>query len=358
MNDSTVLRLDDLPVEMLSEIFQYLSIQELYASFSYINTRLNSIFRSLPNLNLITTSHSDPVLSFFNSFNAVKIDFNPSTSSSLSRFNFWNFIGIRSFIISEIVNRCHANYIEPFEQIDKFISPNLCPRLHCLRIPYCSQRLVDWIFSGAFPHLKICDFYEYRYRKTVLLPTTTSTISTLRQLTMQEMNANEIEKIFLLCPNLVYLYFNCSRVLPSFVHLNSRYSSMKGLNIYRLEIFLFHNGQFDSFLALFPNLRLLHLTVHQHPLYNEIIDFDKLAYCFRHRLPHLTTLYLCIHLTKRNHDTYSVCEFKKTAQMHPLFKYFGKSHTSIHIASFDFTSIYRYDQPEIYPLSAMFLAIR
>jgi hypothetical protein len=243
--------------------------------------------------------------------------------------------------------------MEAIEHIDKFICPNLCPQLCCLRIPYCTQKLVDWIFSGAFPQLKICHFYNSRYEKTVRLPTMTSTIPTLHQLTIHEVT-DEFEKIFLLCPNLVYFDFDRTSVFPSFIHLNSSYSSLKCLKIQRLNNFLFHNGQFDSLLACFSNLRLLHLTVYQCDLHDETLDFHKVAYYFRHRLPCLTVLDLCIYLTRRNADTYSVCELTEIAQMHPLFKCFGRSYRCLRVASFDFTAMCMYDHPVFQSFSEVF----
>lgn len=84
MSDVLVSRLEDLPIEMLIEIFQYLSVHELYFSFSSLNTHLNSIIKAFPNLILITTSHWDPGLSFFHSFGTVQVHFNYLTSSLLS----------------------------------------------------------------------------------------------------------------------------------------------------------------------------------------------------------------------------------------------------------------------------------
>lgn len=150
MSNSIVFRLEDLPMEIFMEIFQYFSVHELYFSFAYLNTRLNSILKSLPNLNLITASHCDPVLSFFDSFRTIQLYFNCPRLSSLSQFNFSNLAGTRSFIICPPSPDLHNN-IGPIEQLERFIHPDLCPQLQYLRLPYCSKRLIHWIFTGAFP---------------------------------------------------------------------------------------------------------------------------------------------------------------------------------------------------------------
>ena len=99
MNEFTVSRLEDLPYEMLIEIFQYLFAHELYFSLANLNIHLNSIIKSLPNLMLKTTSHCEPAFSFFHPLSAIQIDFHHSTSSLLSQYNTAHFIGIRSFTL-------------------------------------------------------------------------------------------------------------------------------------------------------------------------------------------------------------------------------------------------------------------
>ncbi len=340
MCDVLVSRFEDLPIEMLIEIFQYLSVHEMYFSFSSLNTRLNSILKSLPNLILITSSHWDPALCFFPSFGTVQIHFNYPTSSSLSEYNFSYFMGIRSFIISSIDTSAFS-YSTPFEQIDTFISPDLCPQLRSLRIPYYSQTLVDWIFTGAFPHLEICHHYNKIYTQITLPRMTTHKLQNLRQLTIRRDEAFEFEQILLLCPNLTFFDFSCNTSLSPFVQLNSLYLSLKRLRLSQLSDFLFHNGQFDSLLSFFPNLRAFYLIVDHDDGDDEIIDFSKIAHCLQERLFHLTALELRITMTSHNSSALVSRTFAKIAQMHPLFKFFGSILELLHIASFDITSMYQ-----------------
>jgi hypothetical protein len=346
MNVANISQLEDLPVEMLTEIFRYFTVQELYFSFSQLNSRLNSILKSMCNLIVKTTSHCDPALSFFDSFAAVQIHFNDSTSSTLSQFNFSNFIGIQSFVICRTI--FSDEYFEPIEQLDKFICPTLCPQLEYLRIPYCSQTLADWIFTGAFPHLKICHLYDTSYEKMILPSSTINSLPSLRRLTVEERNGDEFEKILLICPNLSYLNFSCDCALSSLVHGNASYSSMKRLRISRLKYFLFHNGQFDSLLSIFPNLIHFDLTV-ECSVHGETIDFTQIAQSLRHYLPRLISLEWRIYITLRNHSSFHWHTFDQIAQLHPLFKCFGRINGLVHIASFDFTSRFHYDQHFIRP---------
>jgi hypothetical protein len=339
MNDSIVFQLEDLPNEILIEISQYFSIRELYSSFSYLNTHLDSIVKALPNLILIIKSHQDPVLSFFHSFDIVKIDFDHSKLSSLSQLNFSKFIGIRSFSICPSIS-VH-DYIEPIDQLERFIRPDLCPQLQSLQIPYCSQTLASWIFNGTFRHLKICQLYDDIYSDVILSSLLNNRLHALRELTIKERDGDEFEQILLLCPNLTYLHFSCNSVLPPFIEFQSPYSSLKRLRLLRIVSFLFH--QFDDLLSLFPNLIDFDLTVDQCRVNDELINFNQMAQYLCHRVPHLRVLKLRIYMTNRTRSSFSRRTFKRISQMHPLFKCIGRTGRLVNIASFDFTSTYYYD---------------
>jgi hypothetical protein len=349
MDYMNVFQLEDLPVEILVEIFQYLTTHELYFSFSHLNIRINLILKSLPNLNLITTYHADPVLSFFNSFKAIQLKFNRFNSSLLSEFNFSNFVNIHSFMIC---SETHSDdYIKPIEQINIFICPDLCPQLQSLWLPYCSQSLTECIFAGAFPYLKICHLYDTTYRKIILLSPTINILPSLCQLTIGDIMGYEFEKILIRCPNLRYLDFTCYGVLPRFCYLNSSYSSLKHLRLSRIESFSFHNGQFDSLLSFFPNLIHFDLTVYRCPSYDETIDFEKVAHCLHHHLPRLRRLEFYIYLTNNNHCLYFPYSLEQISQLHPLFICLAKDRSLLHIASYDFTSIHYYNRRYLRPAS-------
>lgn len=338
---------EDLPVEMIMEIFRYLSLQELYFSFSHLNLRLNRILKSLNHLLLQTTSHYDPVLSFFHSFTTIRIHFSNCNSSPLSKFHFSHLIQLQSFTICRSVYA--DKYLEPIEQLDQLLSPTRCPRLQSLRIPYCSQTFADWIFSGAFPHLKICHLYDTGYEKILLPSSTIHILPSLRQLTIQEREGDEFEMILHRCPNLTYLNFSCHCPWTSLILINTTYASLKRLHLSRLKQFLFHNGRFDRLLVCFPNLRHFDLTVDQCPQQDETIDFTRIGKCLEARLPHLITLEWRIYLTIRNRSSFYRHTFQQISQLHRLFHCFGRVAELLHIASFDFTSIYHYDRQFVRP---------
>ncbi len=335
-------------MEIFVEISQYLSVHDLYLSFSHLNSRLNSIFQSLPNLNLITTSHLDPVLSFFKSFSTIQLHFDFSRSSVLSQFNLSNFIGIQLFTIDQPDDLHH--YINPIKRLEEFLHPDLCPHLQFLRIPSCSKRLAHWIFTGAFPQLKVCHLYHDRYSRIILPSLTNHRLPSLRQLTIHNRTGDDLEKMLLLCPNLNYLEFSCDNVLPPFNHLNSPYLSLKQLRLFRIKSFLFHhNDQFDSLLSYFPNLIHFDLTAHQCSVQDERLNFHRIAQYFNYRVPHLRVLNLRIYVTSGNLPSLVENTFKQISRLHPLFKSLGRSGHFLHITSFDFATTWFYHQRFIRP---------
>jgi hypothetical protein len=253
------------------------------------------------------------------------------------------FLGIRSFILRPQWNS--SDYIEPIEQLENFIHPNLCPQLQSLRLPYCSRRQASWIFTGAFPLLKCCHLYDDRYSNIILPSLTNHRIQSLCQLTVQSRDGDKLEKILLLCPNLNYLDFSCDTVLSSFDHLNSPYPSLKHLRLCRIRSFLFHyNDNLDRLLSFFPNLIHFDLTVDQCQISNETLDFHRIAQHLSHRVSRLKIFDLRIYVNTHSRSSLFRQTFKRISQIHPLFKSLGRTGSLLHIASFDFTPTHHYDQ--------------
>ena len=151
------------------------------------------------------------------------------------------------------------------------------------------------------------------------------------------------------CPNLSYLNFSCHCPWTSLVLINTSYPSLRRLRLSRLKQFLFHNGHFDRLLVSFPNLRHFDLTVDQCPQHDETIDFIQIAKCLEDRLPHLIALEWRIYLTMRNRSSFYRHTFQQISQLHRSFHCFGRVAELLHIASFDFTSIYHYDRQFVRP---------
>ena len=200
--------------------------------------------------------------------------------------------------------------------------------------------MVQSIFNGEFPRLEICHLDQC---KPLVLPlSTTIQQQSLCQLTIQEQYGCGLETVLSLCPSLIYLDFSCNDVVSSFILTTVSFSSTKYLRLGRLERFLFHSGQFDFFLSLFPNLHHFHLTVNQCHQHNEIIQFEKLDECLCHRLPVLKILDLCIYTTHDMHYPLGMIEPRILSQMHSLPKYIEECKSLLIIASYGFVPNYSY----------------
>ncbi|CAF4053284.1 unnamed protein product, partial [Rotaria sp. Silwood1] len=302
MEYSIITRLEDLPVEVLMEIFVYFTAGEIHLSFSQLNNRLNLILKSLPNLVLVIQEHlNSSVLSFFYSFNKILVKFYKSYPRCNCQSHSING-GNRLFeIYPTSDNKWHSSYLN---KIENLIRPDICSRLQSLVLPATSPELIQLIFHGEFPRLRICHLGKC---KPIILPLS-MTIQQLNfhQLTIQEQNSHELERILLVCSSLAYLDFSCDNVLPPFIFINRCFPSMKYLRLGRLENFFFHNGQFDFLLSLFPNLLQFYLTADQCREKVETIKFREIAHYLRHRCPLLKILVLRIYMEGHMRFSYSI----------------------------------------------------
>jgi hypothetical protein len=340
MNELNVSRLEDLSVEIFFEIFQYLKPDELYSSITHLNTRINSILKKQPNLIISTKNHLKPVLSFFDSFISLYIDLSYTSytdGSCLSQFQFLNLSNTRSLHI-KISYYAWWTFVS-IDELNSFINPNRCPRIESLRLSCCTTKLAEFIFTGAFRHLKVCVIKDYEEK--VLPSITAGSLKSLRRFVTRGQNGNQFEKILSMCPNLNLLHFGLNDKWPSFMFSKLRYPLMTRLQIERPHDFLFNDGQFDSLLSFFPNLIDFYLGVNHGRQHFEIIDFVKVTGYLHNRLPHLKKLNWLIYLCRRKHPSWLyVDQFPLIAQMHKLFRCLRKCDSLLYITSSDFNLKY------------------
>ncbi|CAF0875219.1 unnamed protein product [Adineta steineri] len=354
MNSPRIIRLEDLPVEMLMEIFIYITADQIYFSFSQLNNYFNLILKSLPKLILVVHEHLDPfILSFFNSFNKILVKF---CDSHINRYR----CRCQSHSING-GNRLYEIYpmIDPGwyldfnenlfsydpSKIDNIIHPNNYSRVQSLVLPHASSKLTQLIFNGEFPrlkfcHLGICESVNVSFSMTTQL-------QNLRQLTIRgRLQGHVLEKILMVCPYLIYLDFSCNGSIPPFYYI-SCFPSMKYLRLGRFHNFFFHNGQFVFLLSLFPNLLQFHLVVDQCPYSLEPIKIQEIANYLHRQCPLLKILVLCIFM--QGHINGFFDSFKKITEMHSLFNYVERCEWRLTISSHDFIPhshyIYRYTRP-------------
>jgi hypothetical protein len=344
MDQSMIIRFENLPVEIFMEIFDYFTANQLYLSFSQLNSRIDSILKSLNNLILMVKDGFEPsVSSFFHSFKAIHIDFDhllvcifyksyiiPDGHHLFQTYSVWD----------------NSWYHRRSKEEEDIIRPDIRFRLQSLVLPATTSKLIQSIFTGEFPRLEICHLGEC---DPFIFPSqTTLQLYNLRQLKIRRQNGSELEKLLSICSSLIYLDFSCSNVIPPFVVTTHKYPFMKYLRLSRLKSFLFHDGQFDDLLSLFPNLLKLHLIVDQCRRKKEIIRFENIANRLCHRLARLKILDLRIFMTKYMPCLPSSFNLRQISELHSLFKYVGRCQTLLIITSHDFIPNYcpsRYVRP-------------
>ncbi|CAF0845919.1 unnamed protein product [Adineta steineri] len=333
MDEINVRRLEDLPVEILFEIFKYLKFEELYSSMAHLNIRMNMILKKQPNLK-ISIYLLKPALSFFDSFTSLTIKFDERNKLHLYQFRYLNLINLRS--LSIIILFYEWWVVTSEDELNAFINPDRCPLLRYLRLPNCTTKLTEFIFTGAFPYLKKCIIIDCQ---EFFSTSSKSLAKALHYLHIHSKNGNEFHRMLSMCPKLKHLHFH-SDELPSTQIRNIHYPFLKCLNIGLLMNFLFHNGQFDIFLSYFPNLISFDLSVHHSCYHNEIVDFAQVADCLRRRIPRLKKLKLHICLSKTYPSQLFFVQFPLIAQMHELFRSINGCPWFIRIESFDFNPPY------------------
>lgn len=88
-------------------------------------------------------------------------------------------------------------------------------------------------------------------------------LQSLRHLTIKGQHSQNFKKFLSICPRLVSFGCWCDNTIRQMSLKNYYFPSMKALRLGRIDKFLFHNGQFEQFLSVFPNLIQFHLTVDQ-----------------------------------------------------------------------------------------------
>ncbi|CAF2551474.1 unnamed protein product [Rotaria sp. Silwood2] len=331
MDQPIITRFEDLPVEILMEIFDYFKANEIYLLFYKLNNRLKSAIKSLPVLIFVKKRRLGPILSFFHSFKAVHVKishFDIRTSYQPNKI----YGGHR--LLYTYSSTDYKWFPRRFHRIEKIILSDICSQLRSLILPASSSKLVQSIFRGEFSRLKICHLGKC---DPFFISLSISTqLQSFRQLTMRGQKGSEFEKILLMCPSLIYCDFSCDDAIPPFTFINCCLSSMKYLRLTGVEGFLFHNGQFDFLLSLFPNLRQFHLAVEQCDKHLETIEFQKVADTLLHRLPSLKILDLRIQMTKFMTSEYVMMPLEEIAQMHPLFNYILVFFEYVMITSYGF----------------------
>ena len=151
-------RFEDLSVELIIEILEYFSANEIYFSFSQLNIRFNSMIKSFPHLSITINERTDPsIYCFFSSLESIYVGFRYSSKTK-------NMCRSRTYVkyYCRWYKRCrisnYAFYYKPNPDIEQLFvqqKPKYS-RLRSMILFYVTSKLTESIFNGEYPNLQIC----------------------------------------------------------------------------------------------------------------------------------------------------------------------------------------------------------
>ena len=238
--------LENLPNEIILEIFNYTKIRDLSFGFWNLNKRFNQLIRSLKYLSLVITKN-DSYESILFSQQIVRI-----VIVTLELIQLTPFINLRSLIL----NWANENHLK---QIRSDISPNLT----YLSLPFSlefqsTKQLASEVFSNRFSSLRYADL------GIICIPEISawSQSLSLRSLKILSPDINIIPLILQSCTQLTHFQI---RIIGEH---DLNLSSMPIISNHPLKHFIFIQSQSSTFvfdiiniLYLIPNLKRLNLCL-------------------------------------------------------------------------------------------------
>ncbi|CAF0798300.1 unnamed protein product [Rotaria sordida] len=282
-------QLEDLPNELLSEIFKNLDARDLFRAFNNLNNRFNQLIQSFQHLQLFfhmdvsnVLKTNDEIFSFY----VYTLIVNPWIN-----FNLQNFSNVRRLRLNN-----------PLPKVLEQLQPNVMPYLEHLSVFYTYNMyemvlLHEKVFSNRFLNLKSCELYEKQTLITIPHWTQSPSIYIFKT----EFIDSALYKIILsACPNLYFLKFllYSSNRIPTNIPLHK---NLKHMIIELREFDWFYDDDIISgFLKFVPNLEQLEIHRRNYSQHvREYIEYyDWLATIINIRLPLLRKFFFNFHLSK------------------------------------------------------------
>ena len=253
-------RLEDLPNELLTDIFKNLNGRDLFRAIHNLNYRFNQLIQSFEHLQLVF--HMNPS-------NVLK------TNDEIFSFCIHTLIVDPwiNFNLKHFPNVRHLRLNNPLPKLLEQLTPDVMPFLESLSILYTYNMyemdlLHKKIFSNRFVHLKSCELFE---KQTVLTIPAFSQSPSIRILKTEFIDLFVYKAILSACPNLYFFKF--------WLHPSHRISTniLSHKNLKRMILELQHSNWYyddnaiSEFLACVPNLEVL--EVHRRNYSQNIIEY-------------------------------------------------------------------------------------
>lgn len=248
---------EQLPNELIINIFDYMKIADLVEIFSNLNSRFKQLFQSYKNINLILYRNQtyDKQISSEQIIRLVIV--------TLDHIDLTKFSQIRSLKLN-LANENHLQQI----QADRF------PHLTYLSISptfssQSTQVIVQQIFSNKFSHLRYADLGQ------IDTPLSYSQVPSLRSLVLITQNINFISLILQICLQLTHLQIKITG--------NDQYNEIhSNLVNHPLKQLIFLQARqstciwnMKSICLLMPNLKSIHFSLCTRTFLNLAEDLVK-----------------------------------------------------------------------------------
>ncbi|CAF5211519.1 unnamed protein product, partial [Rotaria magnacalcarata] len=182
--------LEELPNELLVYVFAFVDIHNLFNGFWGLNSRLNNIIQSYPNLSLTFNKKIDPLLMKLYAPCINRLVVQTSTAFELSQFN-----NLHTLIL------CDRN-CDHLAQIQPKIIPNLTHLSFLLGPEFVApSQLISDVFSNQFPSLRHVNLGCIDESTCDLWTTSPS----LQFVSILSCKSNFVPIILTSCPNLQHL---------------------------------------------------------------------------------------------------------------------------------------------------------
>ncbi|CAF3411909.1 unnamed protein product [Rotaria socialis] len=286
----TIKQLEDLPHEILTEIFEYIDAPNLFRIFSNLNGRLNKIVKSLHTLHLsLTTTDVHQICAYNRIAPHIKI----LCIYGLAQLNLKYFTNIRRLILiqasDELVEQLGVIRLKSLEHLTIFLDNR--QEEDCL--PYLWNR----IFIYDYPALISCCLYKINLKWTNSQWRMMPSLSILK---IENIDLLIYESILSSCPNLYFF---------KFTRLTSKYESKQirqHLNLKKLVIVipwfedLSHDCHSHKYFSYVPKLQqlIVHRTNESKSIDEAFLKFDWYITAFNQYLPSLCRFVYYFHILK------------------------------------------------------------
>lgn len=329
--------LEALPNELFYYIFSFFDANNLYYSFTNLNTRFNSILRSVPNV----------YLRFFNQTYEDLKDISQFFASNTKHLCISRTVSYSQQIFGDVKSlTMQFTELVQVQQLQTFTDlKNLVIRFdmsHSIHLRALSKTLLSLLFSeNSFPTLEYCKISYLSF--LIEMPEVyNARLPMLRSLTLCLSYYKDFDQILITCLNLVSLniFHNWIDGTSSFPSVTVRHEMLRRLDIiYNYGLTLEH---IDHLLEQLPNLKSFALKAYQtaNPKMKHPFElFETLAYILKKNVPALRRLHLNVTLDVEydQKDPVVMKHFQenKLQHVHPLFVnlYATVSRRSVNVCS-------------------------